>query len=256
MSKPPPTRVTIAFSTLASRVEDLRLPDPEPDIEVLVLIQGDGATDAAQTVRALRLDVRVEALTSVGVARSRNEAIELASSDLVLFADDGTDVFTDGVLRMADAMKADPALAALFGRAVDEDGDLRKRYGKPGRLTRWNAAKVSTIELMIRRSSVMRSGVRFDPDFGAGTEQRIGDEYIFIADLLRAGLRCESRPIVVASHPADSSGTQFGTEQDARARAAVFKRVFDKTSLIARLAFLARRPTRFRTWAATKAFLR
>ena len=86
----------------------------------------------------------------------------------------------------------------------------------------------------------------FDEDFGAGTENYLGDEYIFIANACSKGLSCEFIPSIVAIHPSDSSGTRFGTIEDARVRSLVFQKVFGSVAPLARLGFVLKNPMRFK----------
>jgi hypothetical protein len=145
----------------------------------------------------------------------------------------------------------------VLGIAVDEGGRLRKPYpSRTLRLTRWNSGKAATYEIMLRRDAFARAGVRFDERFGAGVDPHyLGDEYILIADAIRAGLECRFLPVVMAMHPTVSSGAGWGTERDARARSAIFGRVFGSTAPLARLAFVARSPRRFGSAALSARFV-
>ena len=244
--------LTIGYSVLGSRVETLRLPAPRPGVELLVVVQG---TPSARLER--RTDVRYVELSSRGVAKSRNEVLERARGQFVLFGDDDIEFDDAGVGRMLDALRGDDGLALALGCAVDRDGRLRKRYPRRGtRLHRWNAGKAATYEMMLRRSAFARAGVRFDEEFGAGAQNYLGDEYILIADAVAHGLRCRFLPHVVAVHPTVSSGSGFGTARDAAARAAVFDRVFGKGATVARLAFLLRSPRRFGSGRLAAHFVR
>lgn len=234
--------LTIGYSTLADRAVGIELPQPRPDVRLLVIVQGGHADVAGHE----RDDVTVVHDDGIGAARSRNVVLDHATGRYVLFADDDAQPLTDGVERAIRVLEDDPDLSILQGRAVDESGRPRKPYPRRRtRLHRWNAGKVGTIELLVRRADVDARGVRFDERFGAGTEQPLGDEYVFVADALRAGLRAEFVPIDVAMHPAESSGTVGPSDDDAWARAVVFDRVFGVTAPLARLAFVARRPRRF-----------
>jgi len=112
-------------------------------------------------------------------------------------------------------------------------------------LNKLNSAKAATYEMVIDLAAVRKSGIRFDENFGAGAKENyLGDEYIFICDLISAGLKCDFVPLVLATHPTDSSGSGWGTERDRRARAVVFDRAFrgNRTlPYLARLAFGARK---------------
>jgi len=235
--------LTIGYSALAERAAGIQLPARRADTEILVVVQGGTVPPDSPE----RDDVRYLRLESRGVAKSRNEVLRRARGRFVMFADDDVVLVEAGICQLLSALMDDPALALAQGAVVDETGRLRKRY--PSRsvpLHRWNAAKAATYELVVRRSAFRRTGVRFDENFGAGAEDfYLGDEYVFIADALRAGLRCRFFPVVVARHDATSSGSGFGSLRDAAARAAVFDRVFQRWAPAARLAFVARSPRRF-----------
>jgi glycosyltransferase involved in cell wall biosynthesis len=232
--------LTIGYSVLGSRVAGIRLPPPRADVEVLVVVQGPAAGPAP-----LRADVRYVHLESTGVTKSRNEVMAQARGRFLLFADDDVVLHEEGIRRLLSELQRDDDLALAVGASVDEQGRPRKRYPRRAvRLHRWNAGKAATYEMMLRRSAFLRTGVRFDEHFGAGTENYLGDEYILIADAIHVGMRGRFFPYTVATHPVVSSGSRFGTVGDAAARAAVFRRVFGWSAPLARLAFVLRTPSR------------
>jgi glycosyltransferase involved in cell wall biosynthesis len=233
--------LTIAYSTIHDRAGDIQLPAPNDDTEILLVVQGGPGPFTS------RDDVRVIELESLGVAKSRNVALVASRGEYVLFGDDDSTINRGGVDALLDYFGAQPDVAVVLGRSTDENSQLRKRYpSHTRRLLRWNYGKAGTIEVAVRRRSVVDAGVRFDEGFGAGAPNHLGDEYIFIADACAVGLRCMFVPITVASHSSESSGLDYGTMQDARARSAVFVRVFRRRAPIARLLFLLKSPRRFR----------
>jgi hypothetical protein len=86
---------------------------------------------------------------------------------------------------------------------------------------------------------VRARGLRFDEGFGAGagTESFLGEEFVFVADCLKAGLGGRAVPLVVSVHPDTSSGFLWQGAAAARARAAVLARVFGRAAPLARLGF-------------------
>ena len=237
--------LTIGYSTLATRAPSIELPALRPDVEILDVVQ-QAAADFRLTAGDGRPDVRVIFDAGIGVARSRNVVLDRAVGRYVLFGDDDATFLEPGIDALRGIIEREPELSLLQGRAIDETGRPRKRYPKRAtRLHRWNSAKVGTIELMVRRSDIVDHGVRFDERFGAGAANHLGDEYIFVADALRAGLTGRFVPVSIAAHPARSSGSPGGDRRDARARSAVFDRVFGWWAPLPRLAFLLRRPRRF-----------
>ena len=245
--------LTIGYSVLAERAAAIRLPDPMDDVEVLIVVQGGAVPGDAPR----RDDVRYEVLDSRGVTKSRNAVLDRARGQFVLFADDDIVFHEEGVRSVLRELVEHPDLALVLGIAVDEGGRLRKPYpSRTLRLTRWNSGKAATYEIMLRRDAFARAGVRFDERFGAGVDPHyLGDEYILISDAIRAGLQCRFLPVVMAMHPTVSSGAGWGTERDARARSAIFGRVFGPTAPVARLAFVARSPRRFGSAALSARFV-
>ena len=236
--------LTIGYSTLVGRAQSIVLPSFRPDVEILVVVQR--VSGEPEFVPPERSDVRVIRDDGVGVARSRNVVLDQAAGRYLLFGDDDATFIEAGVDSFLEVMEQDPEVSILQGRALDETGRPRKRYPKRAtHLSRWNSAKVGTIELMVRRADIVDHGIRFDERFGAGAPNHLGDEYIFVSDALRAGLAGRFVPVSIAVHPAESSGSPGGDRRDARARSVVFDRVFGWWAPLPRLAFLLRRPRRF-----------
>lgn len=234
-------RLTIGWSALAARVQNIRFPESREDVELLVVVQGDLPVGTV-----LPDHVSVLMLESTGVAKSRNAVLAAARGEVLLFADDDVALRMTGIEEALTAFDEDPDLALVLGQAEDEHGRLRKRYPQAAAtLSRWNSAKAATYEIMVRPAVFRSRQVWFDEDFGAGAAQYLGDEYIFIVDAIERGLRCSFLPSVLAVHPTTSSGSGFGTAHDAAARAAVFDRVFGRLAVVARLSFLLRAPRRF-----------
>lgn len=238
-------KLTLGFSTMAHRVGDIVTPPMHKNWGVSVVIQNPErmawrGERLAQLM--LREDVEIEELDSVGVAKSRNRNIWLAKGEYLIFADDDIHFDVDGLEKAVEYLDQNPQYSLLLGMATDTDGNLRKQYPKATqKLNRFNSARAATYEMIIRVDAIRQLGVWFDEDFGAGAKNYLGDEYIFIVDLLQAGGRAVFAPIVLAAHPVESSGSRWGSEKDRRARAAIFTRVFGRLAPIVRLAFGLRR---------------
>lgn len=230
-------KLTIAYSTLPSRLKGITYPEKESDREILVLVQNVDETSYSFTERSAKL---VE-LKNRGVAKSRNAALDRASGEFLLFGDDDMQFIESGISEALKYFEDNPDCAIILAQAVDETGELRKRYESeitPLRLT--NSARAATYEMLVRVDSLKAQQIKFDEDFGAGAPNYLGDEFILIADALRAGLKGVHLPVKIAIHPKDSSGSRWGTEADLFARAKVFTRVFGRRAAIFRAAFLIR----------------
>ena len=251
-----PAEVTLGFSSLVARVSNIRVPPEMADAEVLVITQDPKGPDRVAPIAAPDdSSWRTIALQSVGVAKSRNAAIDNASRRYLLFADDDISRQADGVVAAAAALAQSGAAVAL-ARAIDETGALRKNYPDGTRdLKLTNSAKAATYEMLVDVEQVRAAGVRFDERFGAGAPNYLGDEYIFIADCLRAGLRGLSVPYVVALHPTDSSGSRWSVDGDLSARGKALERAWNSRATLAKAAFAWRNRRQFESLRARVSFV-
>ena len=238
-------KLTMSYSTLAERVGNIKPPPERLDWRVTVIIQnpnniawrGEGLAELM-----IRTDLDIHELTNYGVAKSRNQAIWQSKGEYLIFSDDDILFHEEGLDEAIRFMDDNPQYSLLLGQAVDPDGKLRKRYPKNREeLTEYNSARAATYEMIIRVEAVRQLGVWFDEKFGAGAKNYLGDEYIFIVDLLSAGGRAVFMPITLATHPFESSGSRWGSKKDRMARASVFDRVFGSKAPLVRFGFGVRR---------------
>ena len=227
--------LTFGYSTLAQRVKNIKFPNKSDNREFLVLVQNPDESSYVFDFPHAKL---VE-LKSRGVAKSRNAALKHASGKYLIFGDDDITFDEDGIQALLQHFESHPDCSIILAQTTDETGALRKTYPtKAHKLSKFNSAKAATYEMMIRTDAIRAAGISFDENFGAGVENYLGDEYIFISDALDKGLIGDFLPVRVAIHPKDSSGSLWGTPKDLKARAAVFGRVFGSTAPIFRALFL------------------
>jgi len=238
-------KLTLGYSTLAERVATLAEPPSNPNWETVLVVQNPNQIDwRGQRFNELASskNFRHHELPSKGVAKSRNQAIDLAQGEYLIFSDDDITFNEFGLRQAIEFLDAHPDVSLLLGQATDESGTLRKSYpATVEKLGSLNSARAATYEMIIRVADVRKLGVRFDEDFGAGAKNYLGDEYIFVVDLIRAGGKAVFAPITLAQHPTESSGSRWGSAQDRRARAVIFTRVFGVFAPFVRLPFGIRR---------------
>ncbi|MEY3374614.1 MAG: hypothetical protein RIT18_1245, partial [Actinomycetota bacterium] len=178
--------LTFGYSTLSNRVKNLSLPQRSENREFIVLVQNPNEEsyvfDTPQT--------KLVELKSRGVAKSRNAALKYASGKYLIFGDDDITFDESGISTLIEHFESHPECSIILAQTSDETGTLRKSYpSKPHKLSKFNSAKAATYEMMVRVDAIRRAGVNFDENFGAGAENFLGDEYIFIADALNKGLK-------------------------------------------------------------------
>ena len=236
---------------MGARVNAVALPEPRAGVDYLVLVQRPDPT--CPTTLVTRNDVRVVALESIGLSNSRNAALEMATGDFLLFADDDQDLDLDGICTLARVLDKDPGLAIVLGWRREHMQD-RGRSTREYPITVLNSGRVCAPEFMVRRAAVLDAGVRFDPRFGVGAEFEIGEEFIFVADLLAAGLSGLSVPVVTGSHPDESTGDVWDDPDILWARQAVLRRVFGRWVWFVRFAYALRNRRHLGSLAAVLRF--
>ena len=239
--------LTIGYSTLADRVKNIVPSKVDLPHEIFISIQNPSNIDFALPTN---FEFNSVTTSEKGVTKSRNTVLRSTKTKYLLFADDDIAFIGKGIESAISYLEAHPNCDLVLAQVIDANGLLRKAYPtREEKLTRFNSAKAGTIEMIVRVDSIRSKRVNFDENFGAGAENYLGDEYIFITDLLKAGGSATFLPITIAIHSEDSSGSRWGTEPDLRARAMVFQRVFGFTAPLIRTAFVFKN---FQKFAGTK----
>ena len=144
---------------------------------------------------------------TVGVGVNRNLAISLASGDILLFADDDV-CYYDGALQgVVEAFEQLPdADVIFFGLDMTRNGEVyEKRRDKIKRLRLWNSLRYGAARMAVRRSAITEKRLCFSTLFGGGCLYCSGEDTIFIADSLRAGLRLYAHELALGTCAKDRS---------------------------------------------------
>ncbi len=227
--------LTIGYSTLAARLTNIVPPIINVEHEIFISIQNPSGIEIDLPKN---FEFQFAQSQEKGVAKSRNVVIDSSTTKYLLFADDEIVFLEDGVKSVISYLESNPDCDMVLAQAMDPKGALRKKYPSGiVQLSKYNSAKAATYEMIIRVESIKSKGVYFDETFGAGVENYLGDEYIFISDLIKKGGKAVFLPVTIAIHPEESSGSRWGTEHDLRARAQVFQRVFGVLAPLIRATF-------------------
>lgn len=245
--------LTVAIATTAARVgriDPTALPSL-PGLCYRVFVQGEVALP-----QPARPDLTYSPAPGIGAAMNRNAALQAVTTPLLLFADDDLTFRAAGLAALISRFNAQPQADFLCARLSDETGRPRKRYGRDGQPVRWwNCARVGTPELALRPDRFRARGIGFDPGFGAGVADHLGDEYIFLCDALAAGLQGRHVDVTLAAHPAESSGTRADAASMPIRRRVLIRALGPWKSRPARLAFALRHWRRFDSLRAFWRFL-
>ncbi len=229
--------VTVAISTMGTRAAQVSLPAPEGGLRYIVLVQKAEAAALPQAFE--RPDVTVVELTDAGIANSRNAALKLADTEFLLFCDDDIRLSLDGIAAMKAALAGDKALSFVMGWRGERFASS-PRAKREYQLTPYNSGRVAVPELLVRLVDVKTTDLTFDSAFGVGARFPIGEDYIFVTDMLKAGLSGMSLPVLAGWHDGQSTGDIWDDPVIVQARIAMLKRVFGRRAPLLRTAYAAK----------------
>jgi glycosyltransferase involved in cell wall biosynthesis len=194
-----------------------RLPPPDPRVRFLVSHQWPGSAEPPPPALLARRDLRYLRHDDRGLSVNRNHALEAARGAVCLIADDDLDYLPGWVDAVLAPFAESPDLG--FASFALLDGAGRPRIdaypGAPRDHDRRTVFKVCSCEIALRLEAVRASGVRFDPRLGVGATIALGEELVFLRDLVECGLRGRWVPTPIARHPDDTSGDRMARRTDA-----------------------------------------
>ena len=199
------------------KVENLLL-HPQYGLSYLISHQDPQEAYKDLSKKLFRDDVTVFVQKDTGLSKNRNNTIRHATSDILVIADDDIGLNSTYPAHILRAFKKHPEIdVACFQIRTPSDQPAYKKYpARVRKLTRLNLLKaVSSIEIAFRRKSIQEKKVWFDERFGLGASANCGEEFLFLAECLRKGLKIMFFPVYIVEHPCESSvkGKAFYDEQ-------------------------------------------
>lgn len=172
---------------------------PREDVRYIISYQytDDRYIDLIPKSITKRGDVQLFSYKGQGLSSNRNHALEKATADLVMYADDDARLSEDAFEHIFNTFSENPQLDVAFFRASTYTGKLLKDYPSHERdvASIPEDYSISTIEMVFRRTKV-QGIIRFDERFGLGTKfLTCGEEKIWLVDALRRNLKMRYFPI-------------------------------------------------------------
>jgi glycosyltransferase involved in cell wall biosynthesis len=170
--------------------------------------------------------LRMHSMRERGVSLSRNRALASARGEILAMVDHDLEYFPASLDTIRRAYRALPDADIITFQFLNRDtGQPVKPY--PGRSFRHglrSIGSVSLVEMTLRRERVGQ--LTFDTRFGPGAPLQSGEENIFMADALRAGLRAYYWPEPICDHPGVGTGYRMWDRDTAYAKGATFRRMY------------------------------
>ena len=177
-----------------------------------------------------------------GLSRSRNRAIQQASADICLIADDDVE-FDENIENIVlKTFNKNPEADIITFQIKTPDNKQYKNYKENSFYHNHKTImSVSSIEIAFRRKSIVKNNLFFDESFGLGTNIPTGEEIIFLSDALNKGLKILYIPIPIVTHPSESSGKDYDNSKLIMAKGAMFYRLFGKMGYAISLLFVLKK---------------
>jgi glycosyltransferase involved in cell wall biosynthesis len=187
------------------------------DIDILVINQ----TEKESLLVSENQNIKVLNSFDKGLSNSRRLAMENASGDICLLADDDI-VYVEGFkdIIVSAFEKNDEADIITF-QMMDDDGHLFRDYQDIVKHNETTVYTANSVVIAFKLQSV-KDKVGFNPHFGLGNQFEVADEYVFLRNALRAGLSIYFEPKVILSHPKFSSGQDMASNRLIYGRSALY----------------------------------
>lgn len=210
--------------------------------DVLVINQCD--TNKIAESRMNRQHMRCICTTERGLSRSRNMAMQNAKGDLCLLCDDDEKLDDDYVKKIISEFCKRPEADIICFMV----GRRNKKYPmKAFRVGYYSSLRISSVQMAFRRDSIIRSGVRFDENFGAGSRNGSGEENIFMFDCLKNRLKIFYVPVHIGELLPSESTWFHGFDQSYFVkRGRIFRRLFGTCGYIHSIYFALFKYKRYR----------
>jgi len=214
----------LTFKILISTVNDKFMKRKyKPNSDLLIINQLIGKNKSEYNEKYIK------SFLEKGLSKSRNRAIDLCDSDIALISDDDVEYVENVEEIIKKAFEDNPDADIITFQALrDKNTPFKNNYKKEKFWHNiYTLAKVSSIEIAFRVNKIKNKNIRFDENFGLGSHFPTGEEYIFLTDALKSGLKILYIPIPIVIHPDKSSGEQFlNNPLLIESKGAVFYRVF------------------------------
>lgn len=149
-----------------------------------------------------------------GLSKSRNMALQNATADICMLADDDMiyrDGFSEEVLKTMERL---PDTDVVGFQVMGIERLFKKYPDEPETIGYLKSLRMASVELAFRRGSIWNADIRFDERLGAGAKYRMGEENAFLFHCMKKGCKVRFEPIPVADlHMGNSSWFQGWTTE-------------------------------------------
>ncbi|MDO4460009.1 MAG: glycosyltransferase family A protein [Clostridia bacterium] len=137
----------------------------------------------------------VYCVTERGLTRSRNMAIEKSTAEICLLCDDDEIFASDYSEKIIRAYEENPGADVIVFKMIGIKPSFSDRVQE---LKFPKIMRVASWQISFRKQSLIKTGVRFDELMGSGTGNGAEEEFRFLTDCIKSGLKIIYVPYEIA----------------------------------------------------------
>ena len=155
--------------------------------------------------------VRVINTSDSGLSKSRNLAIENAVGKILIIADDDVIYQHDFIEKIITGYNKFNKATIINFCAIKEKGVSLKKYPKESKLAlnAFEVFNISSVEMTIHKEKLDLAGIRFDENFGLGSNFELGEEAVFLFDLKHKSQQISFENQVIVKHEGLTSSNKI-----------------------------------------------
>lgn len=199
------------------------------NLEILIINQ----TKKGKELYSAFPNIRVINSYEKGLSRSRNLAIQNATGDICLIADDDVEYvpnFKDIVIKsFVNNSNAD----IIRFKIETFSGEPYKLYPLASKRlkTKKEIENASSIEMAFKRIAIFNK-VKFNINFGLGSYFTCGEEYLFLKEALKLDNKVYFENTAIVKHSVERSTSNMGSDQFVKAQAALYYHDYKQLSYL------------------------
>jgi hypothetical protein len=167
--------------------------------EIIIIIQeSKGFSREVNLLNSIGINCIIS--DDIGLSKSRNYGINASRSDFIWFLDDDVKTDINKIKIVKNNIINNKADIYTFRIALDDKGNLYKKYYNFKLFPKLSILKISSIEIVVSRLFINNNNILFDERFGLGSKYPKGEENIFILDCYKRKARIIHIPKIIVIH--------------------------------------------------------
>lgn len=177
--------------------------------------------------------IKVINMFEFGLSKSRNVALDNANSQLIIFTDDDVVFQQDFETKLLQVFNLHTLHDGFRFQFLNGKGNLAKKYPHhfEEKLSQFEILNTSSVELVFKSESIKHVSLKFDENFGLGSNFSMGEEAVFVSDAIKLGLNIGFVPTILVAHSQLSTGHKTIISKQYFIHSAVFYRIYGKMYL-------------------------